>query len=68
MKEHDVMHIESGVDRDVLLRVLVASIARWTKGCEQFTTAIPGLTFYRHEEPTQLRSGLLPRHLYFIID
>lgn len=58
MKELDVRRIEEGIDRDDLLGALVASIARWTKGSEQFVTAIPGLTFYRHEEPTQLRSGL----------
>ena len=58
MKKLEVTHVEEGIDRDDLLRALVASIARWTKGSEQIVTAIPGLTFYRHDKPTQLRSGL----------
>ncbi len=58
MKESDVKNVGAVDDRDILRRSLVASVARWTKGCEQLPTAIPGLTFYRHEEPTELRSGL----------
>jgi AraC-like DNA-binding protein len=58
MKERDVVHTTDGFGRNDVLRALVASIARWTKGREQFATAIPGLTFYRHDEPTQLRSSL----------
>lgn len=58
MKGLDVTQIEEVGDRDILLRALVASLARWTDGCEQVPTAVPGLTFFRHDEPTELRSGL----------
>jgi AraC-like DNA-binding protein len=58
MKERDVIYTKDGSGRHDVLRALAANIARWTKGSEHFATAIPGLTFYRHDEPTQLRSGL----------
>lgn len=58
MEKIDVAAAEDGAERSVLLGALAASIARWTKGGECFPTAIPGLTFYRHDEPTQPRSGL----------
>lgn len=34
------------------------SIARWTEDGELFTTAIPGLSLYRRNEPTQPMSGM----------
>lgn len=50
--------MQEDVERTVALKSLAANIARWTNNCEQFTTAVPGLTFYRHEAPTQLKSGV----------
>jgi AraC-like DNA-binding protein len=40
------------------LEALAKSIARWTDQDDQLETAIPGLTLYRREEPTQPASGL----------
>ena len=56
--ELDVRAIWEGKGSDALLGTLVASVARWTNRSEQFSTTIPGLTFYRHDRPTELRSGL----------
>lgn len=58
MEKQDIKNIEEGVDRSAVLKALTASLARWTNKRELFTTAIPGLTFYRHEAPTKLKSGL----------
>lgn len=58
MKESDVKQAEEVVDREAFRKSLATSIARWTRGREQFPTAIPGLTFYHHDQPTELRSGL----------
>jgi AraC-like DNA-binding protein len=46
----------SGVQPDTfeaLRAALAHRIARWTDGVEQVATAIPGLTLYRHDEPTE---------------
>jgi len=58
MKERDFKLSDEWDEREALRKILVASLARWTKGSEQFPTAIPGLTFYRHDQPTELRSAL----------
>lgn len=44
--------------REVELKDLAKSIARWTEESEKHATAVPGLTFYRHDEPTQPMSGM----------
>jgi AraC-like DNA-binding protein len=49
---------EKGVQRKAALKSLVDGIARWTTDCEQSVTAISGLTFYRHDGPTEPKSGL----------
>ena len=43
---------------EVAIETLNASIARWTEKGEQHTTAIPGLSLFRREEPTGPISGL----------
>ena len=46
----------SGVQPDTfeaLRAALAHRIARWTDGVEQVATAVPGLTLYRHDEPTE---------------
>lgn len=58
MIKQDVTHPGGGIDKGMVLRALVAGIARWTTDCEAFQAAVPGLTFYHHDEPTELRSGL----------
>jgi AraC-like DNA-binding protein len=58
MKKQDVNHAEESAERKFALKALVASIARWTNNCEAFHTAVPGLTFYHHDEPTEPANGL----------
>jgi AraC-like DNA-binding protein len=36
-----------------LRAALAARVARWTEGAEQVATAVPGLTLYRHDTPTE---------------
>src|SRR5512145_2205785 len=43
---------------EVALEALGKSIARWTENGELFTTAIPGLSLFRREEPTGPISGM----------
>jgi AraC-like DNA-binding protein len=38
---------------------LAARIARWTEGTEQFATANPNLTLYRHDAPTKALSCMV---------
>lgn len=50
-----------GIDDDramPALRALASSIARWTGNGEQLDTAIPGLSLYRREAPTEPTSGM----------
>jgi AraC-like DNA-binding protein len=42
----------------VAREALAKSIARWTDQGDQLETAIPGLSLYRREEPTQPTSGM----------
>ena len=42
----------------VALEALGKSIARWTDTGDQLVTAIPGLSLYRRDEPTQPASGM----------
>ncbi len=45
-------------DVKVVLRGLVKSIARWTEHGELFTTAVPGLSLFRREAPTEPITGM----------
>jgi AraC-like DNA-binding protein len=40
------------------MRALAASIARWAEGSERLDTAIPGLSLFRREAPTEPMSGM----------
>jgi AraC-like DNA-binding protein len=58
MKKQDVDCLVGEGGTSGLLRALVADVARWTTGCEEFATPVPGLAFYRHDEPTEPSNGL----------
>lgn len=58
MVKQDVNCSGDGIDRNVVLGALVAGIARWTTGCDEFQTPVPGLTFYHHDKPTEPKPGL----------
>lgn len=49
--------VEDG-GRGPALGGLTKSIARWTENGELFTTAVPGLSLYRRDEPTPPMSGM----------
>ena len=48
------------------LEALAESIARWTDQGDQLETAIPGLGFFRRDEPTQPASGMYEPSLCLI--
>ncbi|HBG07994.1 MAG: AraC family transcriptional regulator [Geobacteraceae bacterium GWC2_58_44] len=43
---------------EVALEALRKSIARWTENGEQHVTAVPGLSLYRRDQPTEPISGM----------
>lgn len=43
---------------EVMLEALSKSIARWADKPDRFITAIPGLSLFRRDEPTQTTSGM----------
>lgn len=53
MKPQAVMRASESDQIEALRGSLARVVARWTRGVEQFPTAIPNLTFYRREAPTQ---------------
>jgi AraC-like DNA-binding protein len=53
MQKHDVKQTFENNGLEVALDALGNSIARWTDKGDQPMTAIPGLSLYRREEPTQ---------------
>lgn len=50
--------LRSGTAIQTALKALRNSIARWTDSGDQLVTAIPGLTLYRRDEPTEPTSFL----------
>jgi AraC-like DNA-binding protein len=58
MQKQDVGDAGLALDKSEPLNVLVADIARWTTDCDEFQTPVPGLTFYRHNKPTEPKPGL----------
>ena len=58
MKKQDVDGSGITLDKSEALKVLAAGIARWAKGYDGFQTPVPGLTFYRHDKPTEPAPGL----------
>jgi AraC-like DNA-binding protein len=58
MRNETVMERVEDNRVEVAISGLNSSIARWTEAGEQHTTAIPGLSLFRREEPTEPISGL----------
>ena len=52
------MRIGEKSERDAAMKVLGQKIARWTDKGDQPVTAIPGLSLYRREEPSEPKSIL----------
>src|SRR5512140_1695744 len=57
MNKEDMQYIDNN-SLGVTIKALVKSIARCTDGGELHTTAIPGLSLFRREEPTEPISGM----------
>jgi AraC-like DNA-binding protein len=53
MYKHAVKQAVENNDMEIALEALGKSIARWTDKGDRFVTAIPGLTLYRRDEPSQ---------------
>lgn len=52
---------------EALRASLVDRVARWSTGQEQVVTADPGLTFYRHAQPTEVMSCMVEPAIAFPI-
>nr|WP_155439496.1 AraC family transcriptional regulator [Pseudoduganella ginsengisoli] len=46
---------------------LAAAVARWTRGAGQFVTPVPGLTFFRREEPSQAAACMVEPSVALIV-
>ena len=57
VKESIIQTVENN-SMYVALEALVKSIARWAEKIEQHTTAVPGLSLFRREEPTEPVTGM----------
>lgn len=53
MRKQDVNRVLENNSMEVTLEALGKSIARWTDKGDQLMTAIPGLSLFRRDEPTQ---------------
>ena len=58
MRNERAMQMVENNGLEVAIVALNESIARWTEKGEQHTTAIPGLSLFRREDPTDPISGL----------
>ena len=58
MSKQAVKHAFDNNSMVVALEALGKSIARWTDKGDQLVNAIPGLSLYRRDEPTQPTSGM----------
>lgn len=52
---------------EALRRPLAEAVARWIDGTSQLNTAVPNLTFYRREEPTQPASCMVEPSVALIV-
>ncbi len=58
MRNKAVMQVVEDNTMDVAIGALGESIARWTEKGQQHTTAVPGLSLFRLEEPTEPMTGM----------
>jgi AraC-like DNA-binding protein len=66
MRKQTVKPAFENNNMEVALEALGRSIARWTDKGDQIVTAIPGLSLYRRDEPTQPTSGMYEPSLCLI--
>ncbi len=53
MRKQAVKQVFENTEMEVALEALGKSIARWTDKSDRVETAIPGLTLYRRDEPSE---------------
>ena len=58
MRKQAVKQAFENTSMEVALEALGKRIARWTDKGDQLTTAIPGLSFSRRDEPTRPKSHM----------
>lgn len=58
MRNEAVMRETEDNGLESAIATLGRSIARWTETEEQYTTAVPGLSLFRREEPTEPMTGM----------
>jgi len=58
MRNEAVLQDIENTSMEVALEALGKSIARWTEQGEQHKTAVPGLSLFRRDEPTEPISGM----------
>jgi AraC-like DNA-binding protein len=67
MEKPDRNKSEIASATDAVRNALTADIARWTSNCEMFKTPIPGLFFYRHDNPTEPCFGLYDPSICLVV-
>ena len=67
MRKQDVNGKNMLLDKEEVRNALVASIARWTKNCEEYKTPIPGLFLYHHDNPTEPCFGLYDPSICLVV-
>ncbi len=58
MSKQAVNQVGENNSMELALEKLGETIARWTEQGDQLATAIPGLSLWRRDEPTQPESGM----------
>ena len=53
MRQQASKQVTENNSMNIALEALAKNIARWTDKDDRFVTAIPGLTLYRRDEPTE---------------
>lgn len=67
MKKQEIGRSETTSDTAAVRNTLIADIARWTINREEFTTPIPGLFFYHHDNPTEPSFGLYDPSICLVV-
>ena len=58
MRRQDVKQTSKNIEMTVAREALGEIIARWTDKDDRLTTAIPGLSLFRHVEPNEMHTGM----------
>ncbi len=67
MNQHATLPRPDADAIETLRQPLAAAVARWTGGAGQFATPVPGLNFFRREEPTQAAACMVEPSVALIV-